>query len=503
MAALGRGPRGRTEAVPPASDICDLTLAALAEKLEQREISSVEATEAALARTRAIEPKVHAFLHLDETATEAARASDARRAKGEARSPLDGVPIGLKDIFVTEGLPTTAGSRILEGFVPPYDGTAVARLRARGAVITGKLAMDEFAMGSSNENTPFTPPRNPWDLGRVPGGSSGGSAAAVAAREVFGALGTDTGGSIRQPAALCGIVGLKPTYGRVSRYGVVAFASSLDQVGPMARTTEDCALLLQAIAGHDPLDSTSADLPVADYSAAVGRGAGGLTLGVPDEYFGAGLDPEVESGVRAALARLEAAGARVKRVSLPHARYAVAAYYIVATAEASSNLARYDGVKYGRRAPGARSLHEMYLRTRAEGFGPEVKRRIMLGTYVLSAGYYDAYYLKAQRVRTLIRRDFEQAFSEVDAIVGPTSPTPAFRFGEKLADPLQMYLADIFTIACNLAGLPGLSVPCAFTRDGLPVGVQFIGKPWGEPVLFSLGAALDRDLSLHSLRPPL
>ena len=485
------------------NDICALTLAELAEKLSRRELSSVEATRASLARTAELEPRIHAFLRVDEKgALAAAEAADRRLAKGEPRSPLDGVPLGLKDIFLTSGVETTAGSRILQGFVPPCDGTAVARLREAGAVLTGKLTMDEFAMGSSNENTPFAPPRNPWDLERVPGGSSGGSAAAVAAREVFGALGTDTGGSIRQPAALCGLAGLKPTYGRVSRYGVVAFASSLDQVGPLARTSEDCALLLQAIAGHDPLDSTSSERPVPDYRAAAAQDIRGLRLGVPEEYFAsAGLDPEVERAVRAAIERLRGLGATVEEVSLPHTRYAVATYYIVATAEAASNLARYDGVKYGFRAPGARGLRELYLRSRAEGFGPEVKRRIMLGTYVLSSGYYDAYYLKAQKVRTLIRRDFERAFERVDAIVGPTAPTPAFKLGEKLADPLQMYLADIFTISCNLAGLPGLSVPCGFTEGGLPIGLQIQGRPFDEATLLALGGALERAAPHHRRAP--
>ena len=483
-------------------EICALTIAELSERLARKELSSEEATRASLSRTAELDPKIHAFLLVDEAgALAAAKAADGRRASGSALSPLDGVPLALKDILVTEGVETTAGSKILRGFRPPFDGTAVARLEAAGAVLTGKLSMDEFAMGSSNENTPFEKVHNPWDLSRVPGGSSGGSAAAVAAREVFGSLGTDTGGSIRQPASLCGIAGLKPTYGRVSRYGVVAFASSLDQVGPMARTAEDCALLLQAIAGHDPLDQTSADVPVPDYRAASARGVKGLRVGVPREYFVSGLDPEVEASVRAGIARLEALGAKTVELSLPHTEYAVATYYIVATAEASSNLARYDGVRYGARSPDARSLREMYLRTRADGFGPEVKRRIMLGTYVLSAGYYDAYYLKAQKVRTLIRRDFERAFESCDALVGPTTPTPAFRLGEKVDDPLQMYLADIFTISCNLAGLPGLSVPCGFSKAGLPIGLQLLGRPFDEETLFALGGALERELPLHRQAP--
>ncbi|MHB8417914.1 MAG: Asp-tRNA(Asn)/Glu-tRNA(Gln) amidotransferase subunit GatA [Myxococcales bacterium] len=490
--------------MPPTHDICELTLAELSAKLAARELSSVEATGAALARTAAVDPRVHAFLKVDEKgALAAAAASDGRLAAGRPLSPLDGVPLALKDLFVTDGVETTAGSKILKGFVPPYDGTAVARLKQAGAVLTGKLAMDEFAMGSSNENTPFAAVHNPWDLSRVPGGSSGGSAAAVAAREVFGALGTDTGGSIRQPASLVGIAGLKPTYGRVSRYGVVAFASSLDQVGPMARTSEDCALMLSAIAGLDPLDSTSADLPVPDYRKACARGVKGLRLGVPREYFVAGMDGEVERSVRAGIETLRSLGATVREISLPHTGYAVATYYIVATAEASSNLARYDGVKYGFRAPGAQGLRDLYLRTRAEGFGPEVKRRIMLGTYVLSAGYYDAYYLKAQKVRTLIRRDFEASFEQVDAIVCPTSPVPAFAIGERASDPLQMYLADIFTISCNLAGLPGLSVPCGFTAGGLPIGLQILGRPFDEETLFAAGGSLERELRVHAKRPPI
>jgi aspartyl-tRNA(Asn)/glutamyl-tRNA(Gln) amidotransferase subunit A len=489
--------------VAAANDICELTLSELAGKLGRKELSSAEVTRASLQQTKAVDPQIHAFLRVDETgALKAAAAADARLQKGQALSPLDGVPLALKDIFVTQGVETTAGSRILQGFVPPFDGTAVAKLKAAGAVLSGKLAMDEFAMGSSNENTPFEKVRNPWDVTRVPGGSSGGSAAAVAAREVFGTLGTDTGGSIRQPASLCGIAGLKPTYGRVSRYGVVAFASSLDQVGPMARTAEDCALLLQAIAGHDPLDSTSADLPVPDYRAAAQRGVKGLRLGVPREYFVDGMDPDVERCVRAGIDRLKALGATVQDVSMPHTGYAVATYYIVATAEASSNLARYDGVRFGYRTREARGLKELYLKSRAEGFGTEVKRRIMLGTYVLSAGYYDAYYLKAQKIRTLIRGDFDQAFEKVDAIVCPTSPVAAFKLGEKVDDPLQMYLADIFTISCNLAGLPGLSVPCGFTGGGLPVGLQVLGKPFDEETLLAVGGALERDLGLFHKAPP-
>jgi aspartyl-tRNA(Asn)/glutamyl-tRNA(Gln) amidotransferase subunit A len=484
--------------------IFELSLLQLSERLERRELSALEATEACLLRLAAVEPRVHAFLRVDQAgARAAARASDARRAAGRTLSPLDGIPIGLKDLLLTEGVETTAGSLILKGFIPPYDATVVRRLKETGAVILGKLAMDEFAMGSSNENTPFAKVHNPWDLERVPGGSSGGSAAAVAAREVFGSLGTDTGGSIRQPASFCGVVGLKPTYGRVSRYGVVAFASSLDQVGPMARTVGDCAELLQAFAGYDPLDSTSSDQPVPLYRESIGQGIRGLKIGLPKEFFRPGMDAEVEQRVREGVEVLSQAGAEVREVSLPHSDHAVATYYIVATAEASSNLARYDGVKYGHRAEGVHGLRELYLRSRAEGFGPEVKRRILLGTYVLSHGYYDAYYLKAQRVRALIARDFAQAFEQVDVIVGPTSPTAAFRLGEKSADPLQMYLADIFTIPCNLADLPGMSVPCGFTKAGLPVGFQILGRSFDEPTLLRVGDTLERALQISSRSPEL
>ncbi len=482
----------------------NLTLSELSTALASKELSSVEVTKAALARIRTIDPKVHAFLVIDEEAALAqGAAADQRRAVGRALSPLDGVPLALKDIFCQEGVETTAGSKILKGFRPPFDSTAVARLKGAGAVLLGKVTMDEFAMGSSNENSPFEKPRNPWDLTRVTGGSSGGSAAAVAAREAFGALGTDTGGSIRQPAALSGIAGMKPTYGRVSRYGVVAFASSMDQVGPMARSARDCAQLLQVIAGRDPRDATSADVLVPDYLAGLKGDLKGLTLGVPQEYFGQGIDPEVEGSVRAALKALEGLGAKLVEVSLPHTAYGIAAYYIVATAEASSNLARYDGVRYGYRTPNPKGLREMYRDTRAEGFGPEVRRRIMLGTYVLSAGYYDAYYKKAQKVRTLIRRDFETAFKTVDAIVGPTSPTPAFKLGEKAQDPLAMYLADVYTVCCNLAGLPGLSLPCGYTKGGLPVGLQILGKPFEERTIFQVALPFEDQAKLMHKAPAL
>jgi aspartyl-tRNA(Asn)/glutamyl-tRNA(Gln) amidotransferase subunit A len=475
--------------------ILDRSLTDLCRALEEREVSSVEITLASLARIEATDGRLHAFLRVaPERAVAEARAADARRARGEVRSRLDGVPIALKDIFLTKGLETTAGSRILEGFVPPFDATVVERLESAGAVILGKLNMDEFAMGSSNENSAYGPCRNPWDLERTPGGSSGGSAAAVAARQVFGALGTDTGGSIRQPASLCGVVGLKPTYGRVSRYGVVAFASSLDQVGPIARTVADTAALLGVVAGHDPRDQTSSRLPVPDYLSGIDDGARGLRIGVPREWMQGGSEAGVERRVREALSAYEAMGATLVDVELPHSRYGVAAYYLVAPAEASSNLARYDGVRFGLRAP-SRLLAEMYGETRDRGFGAEPKRRIMLGTYALSAGYYDAYYLRAQKVRTLVRRDFDRAFERCDVVAGPVSPTVAFRLGEKVDDPLQMYLADVFTISCNLAALPGLSVPAGLHPESrLPVGLQLVGRPFGEATLLRAARALEREL---------
>ena len=475
-------------------ELTDLSMLELARKLAAGEASSVEATRASLERIRAVDGRVRAFLHVDEEGALAqAEASDARRLAGIARGPLDGVPIGLKDVFVTEGVPTTAGSKILEGFIPPYDGTAVSRLKAAGLPLVGKLNQDEFAMGSSTENSAFHPTHNPWDLSRTPGGSSGGSAAAVTAREVFGALGTDTGGSIRQPASFTNLVGLKPTYGRVSRYGIIAFASSLDQPGPMTRTVADCAALLQVISGHDPRDSTSSHLSVPDFSAALDAGVKGLTLGLPREYFVEGMDPEVEAGIRAAAAELERLGAKVVDISLPHTRHALAVYYLIAPSEASSNLARFDGVRFGLRAKGAKGLREMYGQTRAQGFGAEVKLRIMLGTYALSAGYYDAYYVKAQQVRTLIREDFTQAFKTVDAILSPTSPMTAFKLGEKTEDPLAMYLVDVLTLPCSLAGLPGISIPAGFSRAGLPMGLQILGKPFDEATVLRVARAFERE----------
>jgi aspartyl-tRNA(Asn)/glutamyl-tRNA(Gln) amidotransferase subunit A len=483
-------------------ELTALTLREAGERLAARAVSSRELTDAALARVEATDGEVGAFLRVTpERARAAAEAADGRAARGARRSAIDGVPVAVKDIFLTKGVETTAGSRILEGFVPPYDATAVERLEAAGAVLLGKLNMDEFAMGSSNEHSAFKPCRNPWDLTRTPGGSSGGSAAAVAARQVPGTLGTDTGGSIRLPASFCGVVGLKPTYGRVSRYGVVAFASSLDQVGPLGREVWDAAALLGAIAGHDPRDMTSSPRPVDDYLARLEEGARGLRVGVAREWLEGGLEPGVEKAVRAALAAYERLGARLVDVSLPHSRYGVAAYYLVATAEASSNLGRYDGVRFGRRAEDARGLKEMYGETRDRGFGPEPKRRIMLGTYALSAGYYDAYYLRAQKVRTLIRRDFDAAFATCDVVAGPVAPSVAFRLGEKVEDPLQMYLADVYTITCNLAALPGLSVPCGVDgATGMPVGLQLLGRPFDEATLLRAARALEREVG--ALPPP-
>ena len=475
------------------------SLSALSEALASGACSSEEVTRACLAQIRATDEKVGAFLLVDEAgALAAAKASDARKQK---RGPLDGVPVALKDMILTAGLETTAGSMILSGFVPPHDATVTARLKAGGAVILGKTNLDEFAMGSSTESSAFKKTHNPYALERTPGGSSGGSAAAVAARQCFGTLGTDTGGSIRQPAALCNVVGLKPTWGRVSRSGVVAFASSLDQVGPLGRTVRDAAMLLQGIAGKDEHDSTSADVAVPDFTAALESGVRGLKIGLPREYFVEGMDPEIAAATREAARTLEAAGAVVKDISLPHTKHALAVYYVIAPAEASSNLARYDGVRFGHRAKNVKQLSELYERSRAEGFGPEVKRRIMLGTFALSAGYHDAYYVKAQRVRTLIRRDFEAAFGEVDVILSAATPTCAWPLGEKLDDPLSMYLMDVLTLPCNLAGLPGLSVPTAKSSGGLPIGAQFLGRPFDEVTILRAARALERERSLTTWSP--
>ncbi len=466
-----------------------LSISELAPLLARREVSPVEVTAQLLARIKERNGELNAYLTVDEAgALEQAKAAEARLGRNEA-APLTGIPLALKDVMITKGLRTTCASKILENFVPPFDATVVARLRREGAVILGKANMDEFAMGSSTENSAYGPTHNPWHRDYIPGGSSGGSAAAVAADLCIGSLGSDTGGSIRQPASHCGVVGLKPTYGRVSRYGLVAYASSLDQIGPLTKEVRDAAILLNAIAGHDPKDSTSAPQPAPDYTAALGREIRGLKIGVPREYFGHGLDPEVAAAIRAALKTLEGLGAEVLEVSLPHTEYAVATYYVVAVAEASSNLARYDGVKYGFRAEG-KNLLETYLNTRTQGFGAEVRRRIMLGTYTLSAGYYDAYYKKGSQVRALIRSDFETAFQTCDLIACPVSPTPAFRLGEKVADPLTMYLSDIFTISANLAGIPGISVPCGFSSQGLPIGLQLLGPAFGEAEILADGLRL-------------
>ena len=486
------------------SDSTRLGASALRERIAAGDISAAAAVDACLKRIEAVDEAVGAFVTVDaDGARAAAEAIDADRRAGRPLGPLAGVPVALKDILATAGLPTRCGSKILEPYVAPFDATLVARLRRAGAIVLGKTNMDEFAMGSSTENSAYKTTRNPWDTARVPGGSSGGSAAAVAADEAPIAIGTDTGGSIRQPAALCGVVGMKPTYGRVSRYGLVAFASSLDQAGPFANSVGDAAVVLQAIAGHDPLDSTSANAPVPDYAAAIARGARGLRLGVPREYFPDGLDADVAGSVRAAIEKARGLGATVEEVSLPHTEYAIPTYYILATAEASSNLARYDGVRYGRRADGAKDLASLYAGSRSEGFGPEVKRRIMLGTYVLSSGYYDAYYLKGQKVRTLIRRDFDAAFEKVDLLITPTSPSTAFRLGEKVDDPLAMYLSDIFTVTLNLAGLPGLSLPCGVSRGGLPIGLQIVGPRFAEDAVLRLAAALEAEIGFAARRPRL
>ena len=490
----------------------DRTAADLLAALRRGDVTSEALTGAFLRAIYEREPKVHAFLHVDEAgALEQARAVDRRRKNGESLGPLAGLPVAAKDVLCVKGQPTTCGSKMLRDFRPPYDATVIARLRLADAVLVGKTNMDEFAMGSSTENSAFGPTRNPWDLGRVPGGSSGGSAAAVAAGEVPLALGSDTGGSVRQPAGFCGVAGLKPSYGRVSRYGLVAFASSLDQVGAFARDVTGLALALEVLAGHDPLDSTSVEKPVPAYGRTVDEPLTPLTVGVPREYFGDGLDAEVGTAVRAALKEYEKLGATIKEVSLPHSRYAVATYYLVATAEASSNLARYDGVQYGHRAKDADAataekygrLVAMYGRTRGEGFGAEVKRRVMLGTYALSSGYKDAYYLKALQARRLIRDDFDRAFAECDVIAGPTAPTPAFKIGEKSEDPLAMYLGDIYTISANLAGLCGVSVPCGFTKGGLPIGLQLQAAPFEEEKLLRAARMYELATDWHARRPAL
>ncbi|MHC4401338.1 MAG: Asp-tRNA(Asn)/Glu-tRNA(Gln) amidotransferase subunit GatA [Planctomycetota bacterium] len=510
--------------------LIDRTATGLLARLSSGEVTSVEVTQAFLDRIRLHDPNVRAFLQVDdETALARAAEIDAKRSRGEGVGRLGGLPVAVKDVLCTEGQATTCGSRMLEGFRPPYDATVVAALKAADAVLVGKTNMDEFAMGGSNENSAFYPTHNPWDFDRVPGGSSGGSAASVAASMVPLSVGTDTGGSIRQPAAFCGVTGLKPTYGRVSRFGLVAFASSLDQVGPLARTAEDAALLLEVLAGHDPKDSTSVDSPVPAYSETVRQPLAGLRLGLVAEHFGEGLDPEVEAAVREAVRVYESLGAEVHQLAMPHGKYAVATYYIIAPSEASGNLARYDGVHYGYRTDekhllaglaAERKKHEeagdraalddldsplvrMFRRTRAEGFGAEVQRRIMLGTYALSAGYYDAYYLKALKVRRLIRQDFDRAFERVDLIAGPVAPVPAFRIGEKVDDPLSMYLLDLYTASTNLAGIAGISIPCGLSSEGLPIGLHLQAPPFEEERLLRGAHMFQQTTDWHTRKPPL
>ncbi|KAB2650220.1 MAG: Asp-tRNA(Asn)/Glu-tRNA(Gln) amidotransferase subunit GatA [Verrucomicrobia bacterium] len=480
-----------------------LTISELTAKIAKREVSAREATQACLDRVARVDGQIHAFIsHNDADALTQADAVDKAVARGVtlAEKPLLGVPVGIKDVLAVKDHPLNCGSKILGNFVSPYDATVIEKLKAAGAIIFGRLNMDEFAMGSSTENSAFGVTCNPWDTTRIPGGSSGGSAAAVAADEVIATLGTDTGGSIRQPAALCGCVGMKPTYGRVSRYGLVAFASSLDQVGPFSKDVRDNATLLNVISGYDKRDSTSVNQPVPDYTKALDGNIKGLQIGLPKEYMIGGLDPEVKSAVDAAVKKLESLGATVEEISLPHTDYAAATYYIIAPAEASANLARFDGIRYCARLDGADPI-ELYSKTRGAGFGPEVKRRIILGTYVLSSGYYDAYYLRAQKVRTLIRQDFLKAFEKVDAIITPTTPTAAFKIGEKSDDPLQMYLSDVFTISCNLAGICGVSLPCGFTTSPkLPIGLQLLGKPFGEEVMLKIAHAYEQNTGWHKER---
>ena len=482
-----------------------LTISEIRNLLDRKEISVPDIIGSVYQRIAAVENKVRAFVTITqdkamEMAALAQKKADTSETPG--MKPLLGIPLAIKDNMCTKGIRTTCSSKILSNFIPPYESTVTTRLIDQGYVLTGKTNMDEFAMGSSTENSGFHVTRNPWDLESIPGGSSGGSAAAVAADECIAALGSDTGGSIRQPASYCGVVGMKPTYGRVSRYGLVAFASSLDQIGPITKNVRDSALLLGIISGHDPLDSTSAAIPVPDFTAAIGRGIKGMRIGIPGEYFIKGMDKEVEESVKEAIKKLESLGAIPVEISLPHTGYAIATYYILATSEASSNLARYDGVKYGIRAEG-RDLMDMYMETRSQGFGAEVKRRIMLGTYSLSSGYYEAYYRKAQQARTLIKKDFEDAFKKADVIVTPTAPTAAFKIGEKTSDPLKMYLSDIFTISVNLAGVPAISVPCGFTSHNLPVGLQFIGKHFDEESILRIAYTYEQSSDWHRRKPNL
>ena len=509
----------RTDEFSPSVFICvhlwlktmlnQLTISELTAKLARREVSSREITQACLDQIARVDGQIHAFISHDAAdALAQADAADKLIAQGVSR-PLLGIPVAIKDVLAVKNQPLNCASKILGNFISPYDATAIEKLKAAGAIVFGRLNMDEFAMGSSTENSAFGVTKNPWDTSRIPGGSSGGSAAAIAAHEAIATLGTDTGGSIRQPAALCGCVGLKPTYGRISRYGLVAFASSLDQIGPFTKDVRDSATMLGVMSGVDPRDSTSVPQPVPDYAAALDGNIRGLKIGLPKEYMIGGLDPEVKASVDAAVKQLAQLGAEIVEISLPHTDHAVAVYYIIATAEASANLARFDGIRYGARVDGADPL-ELYSKTRGAGFGAEVKRRIILGTYVLSSGYYDAYYLRAQKVRTLIRNDFLKAFERVDAIVTPTTPTAAFKIGEKSDDPLQMYLSDIFTISCNLAGIPGLSLPCGFTNpkpgtqnSKLPIGLQLLGKPFGEETILKIAHAYEQSTPWHKEKPPL
>jgi aspartyl-tRNA(Asn)/glutamyl-tRNA(Gln) amidotransferase subunit A len=480
----------------------ELTTHQLHDLLTERQVSSVELTRTLLDRVQAVDGEVQGYVTVTaETALEQAQLIDVKIARGEKIGPLAGIPMAIKDNICTDGIKTTCASKILANFVPPYNATVMHKLHAAGGVMIGKTNMDEFAMGSSTENSAFFTTRNPWDLERVPGGSSGGSAAIVAADEAIWALGSDTGGSIRQPAAYCGVVGLKPTYGRVSRYGLIAYASSLDQIGPITKDVTDCALVLNAISGRDPKDSTSVDTPVPDYTQALMNDVKGLKIGVPQEFFVAGMDEEVRTSVMQAVNLLVQLGAVSDEVSLPHTDYAMSAYYVIAPAEASSNLARYDGVSYGYRGDGD-DIVAMYKRTRSEGFGAEVKRRIMLGTYALSSGYYDAYYLKALKVRTLIKQDYDRAFERFDVLVTPTAPSPAFKIGEKSADPIELYLQDIYTISVNLAGIPAISIPCGYNREGLPIGLQIIGKAFSEETLLRVAYAFEQNTNFR-LKPSL
>jgi aspartyl-tRNA(Asn)/glutamyl-tRNA(Gln) amidotransferase subunit A len=479
------------------------TIHEIATDLKAKKFSSVELTKATMAHLKAVEPKLQSFITVtEEVALAQAAEADKRLASGNNVTPLTGVPLGIKDLLCTKGVQTTCASKMLEGFKPPYNATVVERLNAAGAIMVGKTNMDEFAMGSSTESSYYQKTKNPWNLSCVPGGSSGGSASCVSADQAFASLGSDTGGSIRQPAALCGIVGLKPTYGRVSRYGLIAFASSLDQIGPMTKDVEDCALMMNVIAGHDERDSTSANVAVPDYTAEMKKSIKGLKIGIPKEFFPEGMNPEVTEATKKAIEQLKSLGAEVHEISLPHSPYSLAAYYVLAPSEASSNLARYDGVRYGLRVPGE-NIVEMYSKTRAAGFGPEVKRRIMLGTYALSSGYYDAYYLKALKVRRLIKQDYDQAFEKVDIIVTPTVPNPAFKFGEKTDNPLTMYLEDIFTISINIAGVPALSLPCGLSKTDLPIGLQMIGKPFDEATLLKAAYAYEQSTDWHKRKPSL